>query len=64
MPRWVANKKRRKKIFNELGDLVIVYLRNERFPINTYNMPKHKKYKLFQIIKKININAYIGLVES
>ena len=30
----VANKKRREKIFN-VGDLVLVYLRKERFPVGT-----------------------------
>ena len=30
----VVDKKRREKIFN-VGDLVLVYLRNERFPVGT-----------------------------
>ena len=51
-------KKRREKIFS-VRDLVLVYLKNERFPIGTYNKLKNKKYGPFQITKKINNNAYI-----
>ena len=53
-----ANKKRREKIFN-VGDLVLVYFRKERFPICTYNKLKGKKYGSFQITTKTNNNAYV-----
>ena len=54
----VADKKRREKIFN-VRDLVLVYLRKERFPISTYKKLKDKKYRPFFITMKINNNAYV-----
>ena len=52
----VVDKKRREKIFS-VGDLV--YSRNKRFPIGTYNKLMNKKWGSFQITKKINNNAYV-----
>ena len=52
------DKKWREKIFS-VGDLVLDYHRNERFPVGTYNKLKDRKYGSFQITKKINTNAYM-----
>ena len=53
-----VDKKRCEKTFS-VGDLVLVYLRNERFPIDTFNKLKDKKHGPLQITKKINNNAYV-----
>ena len=53
-----TDKKRHEKIF-DVGDLVLVYLRKERFTVSTYNKLKDKKYGPFQITMKINNNSFV-----
>ena len=53
-----ANKHRRKQLV-VVGDQVMVFLRHERFPMGTYSKPESRKYRPYQIVKKINQNAYV-----
>ena len=43
----------------EVGDMVIIFLRQEWFPFVTYGKLQPRKYGFNKILQRINPNAYV-----
>ena len=52
-----ADSRRREKNY-EVGDLVLAYLKRDRFPKGEYNKMKMKKIRPYRILQKFSTNSY------